>query len=155
MAARRAASDIVRPMPISTDEKAAALARVPLFTGISDESMARLASVAGVQEFEDGQFIVRQGQVGTGLYVILRGAVRVIRGSTELARLAETDFFGELAVIDQQPRLASVQADGEVVCLALASWDLLQLVESDSALALNLIRGLASRIRATDEQHRH
>jgi CRP-like cAMP-binding protein len=142
-------------MPISTDEKAAALARVPLFTGISDESMARLASVAGVQEFEDGQFIVRQGQVGTGLYVILRGAVRVIRGSTELARLAETDFFGELAVIDQQPRLASVQADGEVVCLALASWDLLQLVESDSALALNLIRGLASRIRATDEQHRH
>jgi CRP-like cAMP-binding protein len=142
-------------MPISTDEKAAALARVPLFTGISDESMARLASVAGVQEFEDGQFIVRQGQVGTGLYVILRGAVRVIRGSTELARLAETDFFGELAVIDQQPRLASVQADGDVVCLALASWDLLQLVESDSALALNLIRGLASRIRATDEQHRH
>jgi CRP-like cAMP-binding protein len=142
-------------MPISTDEKAAALARVPLFTGISDESMTRLASVAGVQEFEDGQFIVRQGQVGTGLYVILRGAVRVIRGSTELARLAETDFFGELAVIDQQPRLASVQADGEVVCLALASWDLLQLVESDSALALNLIRGLASRIRATDEQHRH
>jgi CRP-like cAMP-binding protein len=128
---------------------------VPLFTGISDESMTRLASVAGVQEFEDGQFIVRQGQVGTGLYVILRGAVRVIRGSTELARLAETDFFGELAVIDQQPRLASVQADGEVVCLALASWDLLQLVESDSALALNLIRGLASRIRATDEQHRH
>ena len=142
-------------MPISTDEKAAALARVPLFAGISDESMARLASVAGVLEFEDGQFIVRQGQVGTGLYVILRGAVRVIRGSTELARLAETDFFGELAVIDQQPRLASVQAHGDVVCLALASWDLLQLVESDSALALNLIRGLTRRIRATDEQHRH
>ena len=142
-------------MPISTDEKAAALARVPLFAGISDDSMARLASVAGLLEFEDGQFIVRQGQVGTGLYVILRGAARVIRGSTELARLTETDFFGELAVIDQQPRLASVQADGAVECLALASWDLLQLVETDPALALNLIRGLASRIRQTGEQHRH
>jgi CRP-like cAMP-binding protein len=117
--------------------------------------MARLASVAGELEFEDGQFIVRQGQVGTGLYVILSGTVRVVRGATELARLTETDFFGELAVIDQQPRLASVQADGEVVCLALASWDLLQLLESDSALALNLIRGLTSRIRSLGEQHRH
>lgn len=142
-------------MPTSSEEKATALVRVPLFAGISDESMARLASVAGELEFEDGQFIVRQGQVGTGLYVILRGAVRVIRGSTELATLTETDFFGELAVIDQQPRLASVQADGDVTCLALASWDLLQLLESDSALALNLIRGLTSRIRSLDEQHRH
>jgi CRP/FNR family cyclic AMP-dependent transcriptional regulator len=142
-------------MPTSTDEKAAALGRVPLFAGISDESMARLASVAGELEFEDGQFIVRQGQVGTGLYVILRGTVRVVRGTTELARLGETDFFGELAVIDQQPRLASVQADGDVTCLALASWDLLQLLERDSALALNLIRGLTGRIRSLDEQHRH
>lgn len=149
------ASDIVRAMPTSSEEKAAALARVPLFAGISDESMTRLASVAGELEFEDGQFIVRQGQVGTGLYVILSGTVRVVRGATELARLTETDFFGELAVIDQQPRLASVQADGDVVCLALASWDLLQLLESDSALALNLIRGLTSRIRSLDEQHRH
>src|SRR5688572_13204348 len=149
------AGDIVRAMPTSAQEKAAALARVPLFAGISDESMARLASVAGEVEFEDGQFIVRQGQVGTGLYVILRGTVRVVRGTTELARLAETDFFGELAVIDQQPRLASVQADGPVTCLALASWDLLQLLESDSALSLNLIRGLTTRIRSLDEQHRH
>jgi len=155
MAATEATSDIVRLMPTSAEEKAAALARVPLFAGISDESMARLASVAGELEFEDGQFIVRQGQVGSGLYVILRGVARVVRGSTELARLGETDFFGELAVIDQQPRLASVQADGEVICLALASWDLLQLLESDSALALNMIRGLASRVRSAGEQHRH
>jgi CRP-like cAMP-binding protein len=150
-----AVSDIVRLMPISSEEKAAALARVPLFAGITAESMTRLAAVAGELEFEDGQFIVRQGQVGTGLYVILRGAVRVIRGSTEIARLGETDFFGELAVIDQQPRGASVQADGEVVCLALASWDLLQLLENDSALALNLIRGLTSRIRSSGEHHLH
>ena len=142
-------------MPTSTDEKAAALARVPLFKGVSDESRARLSSVVGEQQFEDGQFIVRQGQVGTGLYVIQSGQARVLRGSTEIARLTETDFFGELSVIDQKPRLASVQADGDVVCLALASWDLLQLIETDAALSLNLLRGLAERLREQGEHHRH
>lgn len=142
-------------MPISTDEKAAALARVPLFAGVSEESMARLSSAVGEVAFPAGHFIVRQGQVGSGLYVIIRGAARVVSGSHELARLGEGDFFGELAVIDQQPRLASVQAIEDTTCLALASWDLLRLLQSDSALALNLIGGLAARLRSATEQHRH
>jgi CRP-like cAMP-binding protein len=141
-------------MPTSSEEKVAALGRVPLFQGVSDESMARLSAVTGEQEFPDGHFIVRQGQVGSGLYVIVSGSVRVVSGSRELARLGPGDFFGELAVIDQQPRLASVQAIEDTTCLALASWDLLQLLENDSTLALNLIRGLAARLRAETEQHR-
>jgi len=142
-------------MPISTASKTATLATVPLFAGISDESMQRLSSVAGEQEFPAGHFIVRQGQVGTGLYVIVSGAARVVTGSHELAQLGPGDFFGELTVIDQQPRLASVQATEDTTCLALASWDLLRLLETDSALALNLIRGLAARLRSATDQHRH
>lgn len=142
-------------MPLTTQDKASALARVPLFMGISEESMERLAAVAGELEFEPGQFIVLQGQVGTGLYVILDGSARVVRGSDELATLGSTDFFGELSVIDQMPRNASVQAVDQVRCLALASWDLLDLLESDPKLALNLIRGLAARIREQGYHHRH
>jgi len=142
-------------MSLSTAEKASALAQVPLFAGISGESMARLADSAGELEFAAGQFIVRQGQVGTGLYVVLDGSVKVLRGSDELARLRRGDFFGELSVIDQQPRNASVQAAEPTSCLAVASWDLLALIESDSAIALNLIRGLVARVRAAGEQHRH
>ena len=142
-------------MPLSTDDKAAALARVPLFAGISDESMSALADATGEQDFEPGQFIVRQGQVGTGLYVIVAGSVKVLRGSDELATLGPGEFFGELSVIDQEPRNASVQAAQPTVVLALASWDLLGLLEKDQALALNLIRGLVARIRAAGEQHRH
>ena len=97
-------------MALSTQDKAAALAGVPLFAGISAESMERLAAVAGEQEFAAGQFIVRQGQVGTGLYVILGGTVKVLRGSDVVARLGRGEFFGELSVIDQQPRNASVEA---------------------------------------------
>jgi CRP-like cAMP-binding protein len=142
-------------MSLTTQDKAAALAAVPLFAGISAESMERLAKVAGEQEFGPGQFIVRQGQVGTGLYVILSGSVKVLRGADELARLGRGDFFGELSVIDQQPRNASVQAAESTEVLALASWDLLGLLESDAQLALNLIKGLVARVRSAGEQHGH
>ncbi len=142
-------------MASTETDKSAALKSVPLFQGISDESMARLAAVTGEQSFSAGHFIVLQGRIGTGLYIILDGTVRIVSGSTELATLGPGDFFGELAVIDQQPRAASVQAVTPVRCLALASWDLLALLESDGALALNMIRGLVARIREYGEQHRH
>jgi CRP-like cAMP-binding protein len=142
-------------VPITTEQKTAALARVPLFEGISGDSLQRLADAAGEQDFAAGDFIVRQGQVGTGLYVILDGEASVVRGATELARLKSGEFFGELAVIDQQPRLASVRALSPTRCLAIASWDLLNLLERDPTLALNMINGLVARIRAFGESHRH
>ena len=142
-------------MPVSTQDKAAALARVPLFEGISEESMTRLTEVAGEVEFPAGHYIVRQGQLGSGLYVVLEGSIRVVRGSTEIARLGPGEFIGELSVIDQLPRMASAEAVEDTRCLAVASWDLLKLLETDPALALNLIRGLASRLRQAGEHHRH
>ena len=142
-------------MSMSDEEKAVALEHVPLFAGISVESMARLSAATGEQDFAAGQFIVRQGQIGTGLYIVVDGSVRVLRGSEELADLGPGDFFGELSVIDQQPRNASVQAVTDTRCLGLASWELLQLLQSDTALSLNLIRGLVTRIREFGEHHRH
>ena len=118
--------------------------------------MSRLASVAGEQEFAAGAFIVRQGQVGTGLYLIVDGSVNVVRGAGDVvATLKPGDFFGELSVVDQQPRNANVQATEPTTVLAVASWDLLSLLEHDPALALNMIKGLAARVRAAGEQHRH
>ena len=142
-------------MALSTQDKAGALAGVPLFAGISTESMERLAEVSGEQDFAPGQFIVRQGQVGTGLYVILSGSVRVLRGSDVVARLGKGEFFGELSVIDQQPRNASVEAAETTIVLALASWDLFSLLESDSKLSLNMIKGLVARVRLAGEKLGH
>jgi CRP/FNR family transcriptional regulator, cyclic AMP receptor protein len=142
-------------MPITAEQKSAALARVPLFAGISEDSMARLVEVAGELDFKEGEFIARQGQLGSGLYVIMSGSARVIRGSEEIARLGPGEFFGELSVIDQGPRMASVEAVEETSVVAVASWDLLQLLEQDSALSLNLIRGLVSRLRSAGDHHRH
>lgn len=141
---------------LSNEQKKASLARVPLFAGISDASLERLTAVAGEQEFATGHFIVRQGQVGTGLYVIVDGSVNVVRGADDvLATLNAGDFFGELSVVDQRPRNASVQAVEPTTVLAVASWDFLALIENDPHFALNLIKGLVARVRSAGEQHRH
>ena len=72
-----------------------------------------------------------------------------------IAELGPGDFFGELSVIDQMPRLATVIAVEPSTCLALASWDLIAEIERDPKLALNLLRALALRLRAAREEHRH
>jgi CRP-like cAMP-binding protein len=139
---------------LSRQEKVAWLKLVPLLAGCTDEAIERMADVSGEREFAAGQAIVLQGQVGNGLYILISGGVRIVAGRTELGRLGPGESFGELAVIDQQPRAATVLADGPTVCLGLASWDLVALLRKDPTLALNLLRSLAGRLRSADAQLR-
>ena len=76
-------------------------------------------------------------------------------GSDELARYASGEFFGELSVIDQRPRTATAYAIGATACLALASWDLVAVLEREPQLAMNMLKELATRLRNTDAQLRH
>lgn len=142
-------------MPLTSEEKRARLESVPLFRGCSSEVLDRLAQVTGEFEFAADAPIAQQGQVGNGLYIVHSGGARIVAGSEELARIGPGDFFGELSVIDQQPRSASAYALGDTVCLALASWDLMSVLEQDPHLAINLLKELAGRLRRADEQLRH
>jgi len=140
---------------LDRQDKISWLAGVPLFASCDEETIERIADATGELVFTDGQAIVQQGQVGNGLYIVVSGSVRIVAGGGELARLGAGDFFGELAVIDQQPRNATAYAEGSTDCLALASWDLIALLERDSGLAMNLLRELARRLRRADAQLRH
>jgi CRP-like cAMP-binding protein len=142
-------------MPLSDHDKRGWLARVPLFHGASAEILDHLVDLTGELTFAAGQPIVLQGQVGNGLYIVVSGQARVVQGTRELDRLGPGDLFGEIAVIDQQPRSASVYAVEPTTCLTIASWDLLALLERDPKLALNLLRELAARVRRADVQLRH
>lgn len=142
-------------MTMTVAERAALLSRVTLFAGLPETSLQALAELAGEAEFGDGDAIVLQGQVGTGLFVIVAGAARVVRGGEELDRLGPGDYLGELAVIDRMPRMASVFAVGPTTCLALASWDLFRRVDGDPELVHSLLRGLALRVRHLSEHHSH
>lgn len=142
-------------MTRSVEEKRSWLEKVPLFGGCGTDVLDRLAAATAEFEFAAGQAIVQQGRVGNGLYIIVEGEVRIVQGTTELARLGQGDFFGELSVLDQQPRNASVYAVEPTTCLALAAWDVMPMLESDARLTLNLLRELVRRLRSTDEQLRH
>jgi len=140
---------------MTSAQKAASLARVGLFAGLPPASLDALAELAGEVAFEDGDPIVIQGQVGTGLFVVVSGAARVVHGGQELARLGPGEFLGELAVIDRQPRMASAFAMGPTTCLALASWDLFRRLDADPDLVHSLLRGLTARLRHLSEHHSH
>jgi len=142
-------------MSLTTPEKRAWLVKVPLFRDCSSEVLDQLADATAEFEFAPDAPIVQQGQVGNGLYIIVSGGARIVAGSDELARFGPDEFFGELSVIDQQPRAASAFAVGQTTCLALASWDLVAELERDSQLAMNLLKELAGRLRAADVQLRH
>ncbi len=81
------------------------------------------------------------------------------RGSSATAQTIATlgpgDFFGELSVLDGQPRIAQVVAHGETDCLALATWDFEAVVNEQPSVALALLRGLAGRLRTLTEAGRH
>ncbi len=136
-------------------QKAKLLGRVDLFAGLPEASLASLAELAGEAVFADGDPIVIQGQVGTGLFVLVSGQARVVRGGDELARLGPGEFLGELAVIDRMPRMASAYAVGPTTCLALASWDLFRRIDADHELVHSLLRGLTLRVRHLSEHHSH
>jgi len=142
-------------MALTTEEKMAWLERVELFKGCPPDALRRIAERGGEIEFPAGRHIVTQGVIGNGLYVIVSGRARVMKGDEVMAELGPGDFFGELSVIDQLPRLATVIAEEPTTCLGLASWDLIAEIERDPKLALNLLRALALRLRAAREEHRH
>ncbi|HWP62839.1 MAG TPA: cyclic nucleotide-binding domain-containing protein [Candidatus Binatia bacterium] len=137
------------------EEHRAALRAIPLFAALPDDQLALLAEVAATVDVAPGRTIARQGEVGSGLFVILEGRVRVVRDGETVTRLGRGEFFGELSVLDRLPRVASVVAEEPTRCLAIAAWDAEQLLLAHPAVTLALLRTLAGRLRQTTTDHHH
>lgn len=142
-------------MTLPLDERSALLAATPLFTGIDASGLDRIAARVVEVEFGPDQVIARQGEVGTGFFVVASGGVRVIRDGQILATLGPGAFFGELSVLDGRPRTAQVIATVPTLCLALASWEFEAVVHDQPSVALAVMRGLAGRLRDLTESDRH
>jgi CRP/FNR family transcriptional regulator/CRP/FNR family cyclic AMP-dependent transcriptional regulator len=142
-------------MPLTREEKGELLAATPLFAGVDAEDIAGIADRTVEVDYGPGGVIARQGEIGTGFFVVVSGAVRVVRDGATIARLGPGEFFGELSVLDQKPRNAQVVSDEPTVCLALAAWDLEAIVGEQPRVALALLRGMATRLRGVTDAHRH
>jgi CRP/FNR family cyclic AMP-dependent transcriptional regulator len=142
-------------MPMTKKDKTSLLRRVELFSEVSTRALGLIADRAVDITFGAGDYIVRQGQVGTGFYLIASGRVRIERGGETVARLGSGEFFGELSVLDQMPRTAHVIADEPTVCLALPSWDFTKLLEQNPKITLSVLRVVARRLRAAANLPHH
>jgi CRP-like cAMP-binding protein len=142
-------------MTLTQDRRAELLAACPLFKGIDAEGLARLAELAAPVDFPAGHVIARQGEIGTGFFIVVSGSVRVVRDGVVVAHLGAGEFFGELSVLDQMPRNATVAAEEATSCLALASWDFDRVLLEEPALTLAILRGVARRLREVSESARH
>jgi CRP-like cAMP-binding protein len=151
--ARRAAQH--HGMTLTRDRRTELLAAAPLFTGVDEDGLARIAEQSVEVEFPAGRVIVRQGEVGTGFFVIASGSARVVRDGETIATLGPGDFFGELSVLDGGPRIAQVIASEPTVCLGLASWDLEAVIRDEPTVAMAILRTLATRLRELTEATHH
>lgn len=137
------------------------LQRVPLFSSLDAAQLRSLADAARLCVYPNESPIVEQGQRteeaqdGDSLYLIVDGQVRVVReqaGHEErLARLGPGQFFGEMALLDGQPRSATVIAEADTQCLILSRWDLLRAMRRNPEIAIQMLAAMSQRLRGMQE----
>jgi CRP-like cAMP-binding protein len=128
-------------------ERERALAGAPLFAGLSKRHLRDVARISGVAHYPDGATVVREGEPGTIFYVILAGAVKVVRKGRTIGRLGAGNFFGEMSLLDGGPRTASVITEAPARLLTLARTDLRSVLREDGRLALRILETMAGRVR--------
>jgi CRP-like cAMP-binding protein len=138
-------------MTLTLDRKAELLSAARLFDGVDAEGMDRIAAVAVQVDFPADHVVARQGDIGTGFFIVVSGGARVIRGGETIATLGPGAFFGELSVLDGKPRNAQVVTVGPTTCLALATWDFEAVLLAEPKVTLAILRGLAARLRELTE----
>jgi CRP-like cAMP-binding protein len=128
------------------------LAVVPLLSRLGRRQLGRLAELAVTRPYREGATIVREGDTSISLYVVLSGRVRVEResGRVQVAELGRGGSFGEMGLMDDMPRSATVVAVEPTECALLAKWDFQNELRDDPDIALALLPVLTERIRMLD-----
>jgi CRP/FNR family transcriptional regulator, cyclic AMP receptor protein len=141
--------------PRRQDPKLEVLRSVPIFSGCSDKELKEIAKLAKEVEFPEGKQICKQGQTGLGLHIITDGETRVIVNDRTRRRLGAGAFFGEMALLDDGPRSATVVADSPVATLSLSAWDFKEVIRNHPTIALKVLEEVSSRLREADSSLSH
>ena len=128
-----------------------ALRNVPLFSHLNDKQLKLVAKQAKPVDFPSGSEICKQGATGVGMHVVLSGETKVEVDGQERRRMGPGAFFGEVALLDGGPRSATVTAESDVQTISLPAWDFQALVENNAEIALELLKGVAKRLRENDQ----
>ena len=141
------------------EDRTEALRAIPLFASMDERDLAEIADLLIDRKFPKDAVIFEDGSMGDYMYVIHQGEVKVTKMSEDgrekiLEILGEGGFFGEMALLDRQPRSASVKTTRACTLLALSRQDFMALLRRNPDISLELIRELSRRLREDNEQIR-
>ena len=131
-------------------DKADALKKVPLFSGLSRRYLDLIARQTDEVKEKAGTVLAKQGALGLEFLLLLEGGARVEKDGTVIARLGPGDFFGEMSLIDGMPRSASVIAEDPSVLLVIQARSFRSLLDEVPELQKKLLVALSARLRAAD-----
>jgi CRP/FNR family cyclic AMP-dependent transcriptional regulator len=124
------------------------LQRVPLFSGLDPRELETIARTVHERTFDAGDTVAQQGEGGVGFFLIRDGEATVEVDGNEVRRLGPGDHFGEIALIAEGPRTATVTAASQLRCYGLTPWEFRPLVQTNASIAWKLLQALAQRVQS-------
>ena len=126
------------------------LATIPLFSDLEPRELRRIAESFKEREFSAGETISTEGKSGAGFFVIGSGTARVTIRGEERGSLGPGEYFGEIALIDEGVRTATLVAETDMTTYGMTFWEFRPIVESDSRIAWKLLQALTRKLRTAE-----
>ena len=139
------------PAKLGQDQKITYLERVQIFEGCSNRQLRAIARIAEVQEGPAGEMLARAGEPGDRFFVIVDGAARIEVSAQKQHRIGPGEFFGEMSLLDGEPRSATVIADTAVRLLVIHRRDFMSLLREVPALTQQMLVTLCQRVRTAEK----
>ena len=126
------------------------LKRVPLFSDLNDRELRQIAQSMKERTFDAGQTVTEEGKGGIGFFVIADGTAKVSIGGEQVRTFREGDYFGEIGLIADIDRTATITAESDLRCFGMTSWDFRPLVESNASIAWKMLQVMAQRLKEAE-----
>lgn len=123
------------------------LRKVPLFAGLDEKELQEIAASMRERRFSEGDTVTQEGAGGVGFFVVEEGRADVSVGGEIKGSVGPGDYFGEIALINESPRTATLTAATDMLCYGMTPWDFRPLVESNSTIAWKLLTAMAEKMR--------
>jgi CRP/FNR family transcriptional regulator, cyclic AMP receptor protein len=123
------------------------LKKVPLFADLDDRELQQISSSMRERRFKAGDSVTQEGAGGVGFFVVEEGEADVSVGGEARGSVGPGDYFGEIALINESPRTATLTARTDMLCYGMTPWDFRPLVESNATIAWKLLTAMAQKMK--------
>ena len=128
------------------------LRHVPLFADLDTKQLKQIARLFKERRFAKGEVVVQEGSGGAAFFVIESGEATVVVGGAPRRTVQAGDHFGEIALIDEGSRTATITATSDLLCYGVTHWDFKPLVEANGAIGWKLLQSMARMLRVAEQK---